>query len=625
MQATNQPTSYPSFRKFLQELSFGKGALAIFALALLLRLAVCGELSHSPAVVSPSDVTDMATYKTLALSILHGHWPEIFDYQPFYYTVFLPLAYFFSPDGGVWPVLILQSILGACTCLLTAAAAARLFGKKAGWCAGFLLALSRFHIFYTAFLLLEVCFAFWTALVLYSAVRLLEKPQLSWKWAALLGFACAGALLTRGNALLWLPGVLALMLWRGRKAWRTTLLALAAFVLAFILPIVPYSIHNTRATGHFCGASVAGGKVLSLGNSPEAPAGGLEYPRIYYAWNADEEAGRQKVSSHILQWMRQEPLAFLELEARSLLLFWDHVEIPNNVSIDVNGKESRLLNLPLLFPWAILGALAFAGALLTWRTRCPQRLTALWLLLAVWGATSAFYLLARFRIGALPLICLFAAAALQQLWQRFQHNRIQHTPQSKNRLVLAIAAMLLGTYVVNFAHDTYCDYAMPNLFRALRPSGLALDLPAEKVVYDHGPLNFGGTIFSAVPPEGITIDKSFQIPEAFRSETPRHQTILLRVSPPGVTSSLSCASLLINGIGVNAVPTWFNDRSALWIRFDITAPVTANPTYTICLESMPALKEWGFALDFQRDYHRTTLDGETIPAEAVMELVLPTE
>ena len=625
MQATEQPTSYSPFRKFIQELSFGKGALAIFALALLLRLLVCRELSGTPAVIRPSDVTDMATYKTLALAILHGHWPYVFDYQPFYYTVFLPLAYFFSPDGGVWPVLLMQSLLGACTCLLTAAATARLFGKKAGWCAGLLLAFSRFHIFYTAFLLLEVCFAFWTSLVLYATVRNLEKPHLSWKWSALMGFACAGALLTRGNALLWLPGLLALMLWHGRRHWRTTLLALLAFAFAYILPITPYSLHNTRATGHFCGASVAGGKVLSLGNSPEAPAGGLEYPRIYYVWNADEEEGRQKVSSHILQWMRQEPLAFLELEARSLLLFWDHVEIPNNVSIDVNGKESRLLNLPLLFPWAILGTLAFAGALLTWKTRNPQRLSALWLLLVFWGATSAFYLLARFRIGALPLVCLFAAAALQQLWIRFRENRATPTPRNRNRLTWAVGALFLGFYVVNLAHDTYCDCAMPAVFRALRPAGLALDLPAEQVIYDHGPLSFGGTLFSAVPPKGITIAKTFQVSEDFRSATPRHQTILLRVSLPGIPPFPPQASLQIDGATITALPTWFSDRSAQWLRFDFTAPVTESPTYSVQLSPLPQLKEWGFALDFQRNYHRTQLDGETIPAEAVMELVLPKE
>lgn len=625
MQATEQPTNHSPLLKFIQDLSFGQGALAIFALAFLLRLLVCGELSGTTAVVRPSDATDMATYKTLALAILHGHWPNVFDYQPFYYTVFLPLAYFFSPDGGVWPVLLMQSLLGACTSLLTAAATARLFGKKAGWCAGLLLALSRFHIFYTAFLLLEVCFAFWTSLVLYAAVRTLEEPKLSGKWSALLGFACAGALLTRGNALLWLPGLLALMIWRGRKHWRTTLLALMAFSLAYILPITPYSLHNTRVTGHFRGASVAGGKVLSLGNSPEAPAGGLEYPRIYYAWNADEEEGRQKVSSHILQWMRQEPLAFLELEARSLLLFWDHVEIPNNVSIDVNGKESRLLNLPLLFPWAILGTLAFTGALLTWKTRNPQRLSALWLLLVFWGATSAFYLLARFRIGALPLVCLFAAAALQQLWTRFRENRSTPTPRNRSRLTWAVGALFLGFYVVNLAHDTYCDCAMPAVFRALRPAGLALDFPKEKVIYDHGPLAFGGTLFSAVPPKGITIAKTFQVPKDFRSAMPRQQTILLRVSLPGIPPFPPLASLQIDNATIATRPTWFIDRSAQWLRFDFTAPVTESPTYSVCLSSPPMLKDWAFALDFQRDYHRTRLDGETIPAEAVMELVLPKE
>ena len=126
-------------------------------LALLLRLWVCAELADTPAVQHPSAVTDMETYRRLALGVLHGEWPRVFDYQPFYYTLFLPFAYLFSPDGSPWPPMILQALVGTAACLLTGLAAERLYGRKAGCLAALFLALSRLHLFYTPFLLLEVC------------------------------------------------------------------------------------------------------------------------------------------------------------------------------------------------------------------------------------------------------------------------------------------------------------------------------------------------------------------------------------------------------------------------------------------------------------------------------------
>lgn len=85
----------------------------ITLLGFLLRLLAGYELADTPAVATPLEVTDMATYRRLALALRQGVIPEVFDYQPFYYTVLLPIAYCFSPSGGVWPVIVLQALLGA--------------------------------------------------------------------------------------------------------------------------------------------------------------------------------------------------------------------------------------------------------------------------------------------------------------------------------------------------------------------------------------------------------------------------------------------------------------------------------------------------------------------------------
>ena len=72
--------------------------LSLIALAgFLLRLYVAWELSRINGgvnnLVCPAVSTDMATYMDLARRIASGSYSGVFYYQPFYYTVFLPLIY----------------------------------------------------------------------------------------------------------------------------------------------------------------------------------------------------------------------------------------------------------------------------------------------------------------------------------------------------------------------------------------------------------------------------------------------------------------------------------------------------------------------------------------------------
>ena len=649
---------------------YGMSLLTVFALALLLRLIVGFQVADTPTALSPLKVTDMATYRTLALAIRQGDWPEVFDYQPFYYTVFLPLAYWFSPTGGPWPVILLQSLVGACTVWLTGASAGRIFGRKAGVLAALLLALSRFHIFYTPYLLLEVWFSFWCALVLYCTLRCLggKRRQTAgqsgsapaeeacpvsegdsggptagpscpapsegsgWYWPALLGLAASGALLTRGNALLWLPGIILLLIWHEWHQWKRLALHLLLFLVCFLLPIVPYSIHNSRATGHFAGASVAGGKVLMLGNSPEAPPGGLEYPRTYDFWLTDADHGQMSVPAHILQWIRQKPLAFLELKFRALLAFWDAHEIPNNISYEVQGKESSFLQCPLLLPWSVLGTLGLAGMFYACRLGKRRRLALFWMMLAFWGATSAFYILARFRIGFLPLLCC-AGAGVITIWVRrlYSTKFIKRQP----KFILPCFALFLAFYVVNFAYPSYQELAEPALQRHINPDGMNLEFPRHFVIYDHGPLVTGNS-FIEVPSQGLVLTKRFRLPEEFRERLANdgvdrvvRQRLMLRIHT--LQRGLPAAVLSYNGTQLSVTPTMRFMRGVQWLCFDFVAPLPSEGIQAIFrfdLGASPQVRNFSIALDNLRDYGRTSLrlpgiDEEVMPAEAVVEWEIP--
>ena len=147
--------------------------LAITVIALIVRAVICIPLFNAPDVQNPNVQTDMATYLTMAKDILKGKWPDHYDYQPFYYTIFLPVCLAIVSKSTIL-VMILQALLGSLAVWLVGLGTAQLYGRKAGLLAAALLALARFHAFYTPFLLFEVLNSFWLALLFWLLVR-------SWK------------------------------------------------------------------------------------------------------------------------------------------------------------------------------------------------------------------------------------------------------------------------------------------------------------------------------------------------------------------------------------------------------------------------------------------------------------
>lgn len=593
--------------------------LALVALAaLLLRLTVGSELSGTAAVCHPLNVTDMATYRELALNFRRGILPAVFDYQPFYYTVLLPAAYCFSPSGGVWPVIVIQALLGAGAVYLSGLCAARLFGRAAGITAALLLALSRFHIFYTPYLLVEVTQSFWAALTLYLAMRSLQRPLRPLR-IALLATALSCAVLTRGNALLWAFPGMALLLWRQHRAesWRRLLTAAAAGCLCFALPLLPYVIHNSRATGRLCGPSVAGGKVLALGNSPEAPAGGLEYPRTYHQWCEEEADGTRSVPANILRWAKKEPLLFADLTLRKLLLFWDRREIPNNVSFSPHADASRVLHWPFLIPWALLGALALAFLLQPggWRQH-SQRLMLVWMLLACWGATAAFYILARFRIAALPVLAVAGSGALSLAYRQWRRRR----QLPRRCLVFAVLAWAVAFHAVNGAYDIYHANTAPALNRAFRPAGFAAQWHGVTAIYDHAPLLDGGQAPVPIPaPGGLHFSKTLIVPEktlAGHTGAPAAMRLLLRVAVPAPTRLQ--ATLTCNGQRIVSAPELVTERQCQWLSWEFTG--TPQPQMRFDFHLRPYRSDAAVAVDLLRNYGRTTGLADYPDAEATVEL-----
>ena len=470
--------------------NFGWALLGIVLLALALRTGVCVELSGIEAVVKPEYKSDMDNYLQLMRRIWNGNWPDHFEYQPFYYTVFLPLCRILGGDNP-WPIMLLQCLLGAGAVWLTGICAARLFGRVTGIISALLIALYNLHIFFTPFALFEVLQSFWIILLLYLGLLCLKHNQW-WLWL-LAGLVLSLATLTRGNAVLLLPVFLAALIWRNKWHWHTLGLT-AAFIIVFTLPRLPFSIRNYKWAGRWTGPSTAGDRVLLLGNSPEAPAGLLLYPATYHYWTLDTELrpeqGRIPAKKRILKWALQEPLLFLDLQFRKCLLFWDKNEISHNVALKDEGATSKTLKLPFLLPFAVLGSLCLFGLFRERRIFRKDHILLFAFLLVCWLGTAMFYILSRFRLTAIPIICIYGGYAVQELLR--MPGRFKLIAQSSKWRILAIncGLAILAIFITEVAYTLWCKSILPFVIKCERPNGQCLVFEKERfaILRDHGPL-----------------------------------------------------------------------------------------------------------------------------------------
>ena len=633
----------------------------------LLRMQVCRELLDSDVQVSrPSATTDMATYKELSERIMKGEYNEGFYYQPFYYAVFLPVVHKILGQG-VWPVMAAQSFLSALTVFFAALCAAKLWGRRAGVATAFLVAFSSVLVLYTPYHLIETLQAFWVTMVLYcSLVAWRSGKTVHW---AITGLLVSLSILTRGNIWFFVPGLLAAAgfsgfarkfsgntpytelqskstaaecrgynkstavaaalccrvpfpknaTWHYLKQFVLKIMPVLVFMIMVVAPQIPFALRNSHIAGKFSGPSTAANAVLALGNTPEAPPGGrnpglgpgpMEYPETYYAWMEKDKG--TSVAGQIFEWARKEPLAFMELQFRKMLLFWDRQEIPNNIAFEYQGEKSSTFKNFAIVPTSLIMAMAlgcffhylFFHAKSGFRRlgKHPRLLIFLYLITSFFLATAAFYILARFRLPSVPLLAVGAGG--------FSGVLIFNLKRRGWRKVItgSVIPLLLGLFIVFSAYDLYRYSFESQVMRLVRPFGIRSELQENKILYmDNGPLSFGSWAPFELK-EGQIVKKRFSIRDSLDGRTAKFALPIvceipgeLRIEVNGKLQSL-------------ALKKGMSEKFFVIPLTAIDPQVVINTVYLDC-------KAYS-VLDYQRDYGRTEVDGKKISAELVSKLYL---
>ena len=331
---------------------------------------------------------------------------------------------------------VLQSLIGAVSCLLVFLLAARCFDEASGEIAAWIAAVYPFLAAYPALLLAETLFVFlmllvvllwrpvWRSTVESPAERQSEEEAqqaspTSGKGTRLwLGVMGTGLLLgltiqVRSSLLLYPLFCLPLWLIAARRRMRALCLWLVIFALALLVQ-VPWTIRNHRIFDRFVPTTLLVGESLLEANGPGADGG----PRID-KMAAERDPAVEQLSEYdrnkyfrdkALEWIQENPGRFVLLGFEKFRRFWNLVP---------NAPEYRT---PLVCAMSLLTygpvlAFGLVGIVVAWARRRP-------LLLIVTPVVyysalhSVFVGSTRYRTSVIAFVIVFSARGLTWAWEK---------------------------------------------------------------------------------------------------------------------------------------------------------------------------------------------------------------
>ena len=415
---------------------FGRIALAIFGLALAVRLVHVWQLRSAPFF--DLAMGDAQSYHAWGLEIAGGDWMggETF-YQAPLYPYFLGLVYtLFGP--GLLAVRLCQIVLGSAACALLAMAGRRLFSKEAGIVAGLMLAVYAPAIFFDGLIQKTALGLFLLCLLLALLARLVTEPgrPRAWLWP---GVVLGALVLTRENALVF-AAVLLGWLVVSRDTGRRHLARAGALTLGLALVLVPVAARNQAVGGELLLTTAQFGPNFYIGNNPDADGtyrplvpgrGDPRFERRDATQIAEREVGAPltpgEVSSYwtgrALEYVRTQPGDWLRLTGRKMMLTLNGSEVADTEDQLSHADWSVPLRLAgYVWHFGLLAPLGVAGICLTWGRR--RQLRPFHLMLGAYAASVVlFAVMGRYRHPLAPLLMLFAAAGTAAVWEMAKHRK----------------------------------------------------------------------------------------------------------------------------------------------------------------------------------------------------------
>lgn len=399
----------------------------LWLLAGILALGLVLRIGAAIAIPSPLE-SDYLAYWTIANNANAGLGLADETGQP---TAFMNVGYPFF----LWSVLATfgasiaagkaaNVVLGLATILCTYAAARMLFRSwLAGLLAALVIAVYLEAVVYTAYMAKENLMN----LLVVAQLALAVAPVWRRWWVNAVGFGLlTGAMAMVGNAgLSLLPGLVLLLAWNLGSA-RATLRYLGVAAIVAGIAVAPLLWRNQQLFG----AAVLnnnGGFNLYIGNHPGA--GPLFQSIADTPLGPEWQALRARLGERGIDVMLRDlairhiidnPGATAVLALRKGVAFWAPPTHAGNAG--PGSASERIIRLGWLVEFCAIGLLFFAAPLARGRLR---PFAALCILAAGYtGVHMIFYVIYRYRLPIMPVLCIGAAAGIEALAARVWPTRI---------------------------------------------------------------------------------------------------------------------------------------------------------------------------------------------------------
>jgi Flp pilus assembly protein TadD/4-amino-4-deoxy-L-arabinose transferase-like glycosyltransferase len=391
------------------------------------RLLHIAEIRHMPVFDLP--IGDGRAFDVWAQRLAAGDWlgTGVFYQAPLY--PYLMGALYAAVGRDLFALRLAQSLLGAAACVLLGIAGSRFFCRTIGVLAAVLLAIWPSAVFSDGLIQKSAVdvFLFCALLALLPASQRITGAG---RWLAV-GMTLGALVLTRENALLFAPLLLGVVWVRGTglATARGRAIGAMAFMVGLLVVLLPVAARNRIVGGELHLTTSNFGPNLYIGNHAEATGmyrplryarGDARYEALDAEQLAEQALGRELSprgvsrywAGRAIDFATHRPDAWLRLLGRKAVLLVNRVEIGDAEDQYTYAEWST--SLALLDPFLHFGILvpaAAAGVVLTWPRR---RDIALLLALMVAYSLSVIitFVMARFRHPLLPMLLLFAAAAV---------------------------------------------------------------------------------------------------------------------------------------------------------------------------------------------------------------------
>ncbi len=417
-----------------------------------------------------------------------------------------------ASGGSVAAAVLLNHAAGAATCALVYLLAREYFGRAVAITAGLLAALYWPMIYFEGEILIEPVFILLAVLGLWRLARAAARPTAA-------GSVTAGALI--GLAALARPTILALLpaipiVYLASRAdgdapasrARRLRLGLAAAAAALVM-LLPAAIHNYRAERAFVPVTWSGGLNFYIGNNASSDGRSAFLPAAGAEWmgGGDEalalaasEAGRPLKAAEAsnlylrkgLSWIASDPGGAAVLALKKLYMFWEGPERSNEKYLYFFWHRFGLGRAQLPGFW-LVSPLALAAMALLWPRRRELSLLYLFVLAYLVGVV-AFFVVARYRLPAAPVLVIFAAWTLVECFESARGRRRGALARA-GALVVAFFAIANASYPSFFKsraqHLAMAHYTLAGAhMRSGNEEGVLRELGASRRAFEQAPSRY---------------------------------------------------------------------------------------------------------------------------------------